>query len=182
MQIKDKPFQWLVKFLENKKIKVIKTPIQWKNKTLSENSNEFIGFFNKHKTEENYILGFSYGAVITLLTASKTKPEKIYLCSLSPDFIEDRDVMIPRQKKYIGKKRFADTATRSGIDLAKNLKIPTVVFYGEKEGKDYLQLKKRCQETVQLAQNAKLIVVKNSPHKIDFPEYIEEIEQELSEI
>jgi hypothetical protein len=47
-----------------------------------------------------------------------------------------------------------------------------LVFCGEKEGRAYPQLKKRCEETVQLASNAKLIIVKDSPHDIAYPEYV----------
>src|ERR1700722_18342716 len=142
MEMEDKSFKWLVKFLQTKKIKVIKTRVKWKYKTLSENALQFIEFFNVHKGEENYVLGFSYGAVIALLTANIIKPKKVYLCSLSPDFIEDRKSMNPREIKYIGKKRYKDTETRSGVKLAKNLKVSSIVFYGEKEGKKFPELKK----------------------------------------
>ena len=178
-QAKDRQYKWLVKFLEDKGIKVIKTPVFWNYKTLSENAEEFVSFFNKNKTKENYILGFSYGAVIALLTASLLNPKKIYLCSLSPDFSEDRSLMESSIKKYIGKKRYVDTKTRSGRKIAQELFVPAVIFYGEKEGKEYPQLKKRCEETARLAKNSKLIVVKNSPHQIDFPLYVEAIKNTL---
>jgi esterase/lipase len=184
MQIKDKPFRWLVKFLKDKRFRVVPVSVDWKYKTLSQNAEEFIEFFNKNKGKENYILGFSFGAVLTLLTANILKPKKIYLCSLSSDFSEDKKakIMKPWIMKYIGKKRYEDIDTRSGVKLAKELKVPSVVFYGEKEGKQYPQLQKRCEETAKLAKNSKLVVVKNSPHKIDFPEYIEEIKKVLSTI
>jgi hypothetical protein len=180
MQATDKPFAWLIDFLQKKKINVIKVPVKWNYHTLSQNAVEFIEFFNQHKSGENHILGFSYGAVITLLTANILKPKKIYLCSLSPDFIEDAAHMRSNVSLYIGKKRFADIQTRSGMKLAKNLAVPSTLFLGEKEAEKYPPLKTRANETVKFAKNSKLIIVKDSPHQIDFPTYIEAIKKEMA--
>ncbi len=178
-QAKNNSYKWLVKFLEDRGVGVIKTLVSWNYKTLSENAVEFVEFYNKHKTTENYVLGFSYGAVITLLTANLLKPKMIYLCSISPDFSEDSNSIEPWLKRYIGAKRYADTKTRSGRRIAKELLVPSIVFYGEKEGKEYPSLKNRCEETSRLAKNSKLIIVKNSPHQIDFPEYVNAIKKAL---
>jgi len=180
MQANHESFKWLVKFLEDKGFKVIKTPVNWNYKTLSKNALEFVDFFNKNKGDVNYVLGFSYGAVITLLSANVTKPKNIYLCSLSPDFKEDISLMDTNIVKYIGKRRFADAYTREGKKLAKELVVPSVVFYGEAEGKKFPSLKIRCEETARLAKNSKLVVVKDAPHKIDFPEYIDAIKNILN--
>src|SRR5690606_37231643 len=97
--------------------------------------------FHKHKGRQNYVLGFSYGAVIALITANDLKPKKIFLCSLSPDFKEDSKNMKEWIKKLIGKNRYKDIQTRSGRKIAQELKVPSVIFYGEKEGKQYPKLK-----------------------------------------
>jgi esterase/lipase len=182
MRAGHKSFKWLVASLKEKGFKVVKTPVDWNYKTLSKNTLEFINFFNKNKGNENYILGFSYGAVIALLSANIVKPRKIYLCSLSPDFKEDRKSMKKDIIKYIGKRRFAEAYTREGKNFAKELKVSSVVFYGEAEGKKFPSLKIRCKETATLAKNSKLVVVKNAPHRIDFPTYIAAIKNVLSKI
>lgn len=179
MKATDREYSWLVDFLKNKGFKVVAVPVHWNHKALSENAEEFVDFYNKNKSEINYVLGFSYGSVITFITASILKSKKIFLCSLSPDFTEDRSSMDKSSIRYIGKKRFDDTKNRSAIKLAKELKVPTVLFYGEKEGIQYPQLKKRAEETSKLASKTKLLIVKNSPHKIDFPSYIDAIKKEL---
>ena len=138
----DKQFVWLKKFLIEKSFKVILVPITWERKVMSDYVIEFEDFYNKHKGDENYILGFSYGAVITFITAQKLQPKKIFLCSLSPDFKEDLKNEKQWILNYIGKKRTIDAITRSGDSIAKNLTVPTIVFYGEKEGKQYPKLKK----------------------------------------
>lgn len=179
MQAKDKAFEWLVSYLETKGFWVVKTPVDWKYKTLSTNTSEFVDFFNENKGEENYVLGFSYGAVITFLSANSISPKKIYLCSLSSDFKEDAGFMKKYVKRYIGKRRFEDLQTRSGKKYAEDLQVPSVVFYGEKEGKEFPALKLRCEETARLAKGSKLVVINNTQHKIDSPLYIEAVKNEL---
>ena len=174
-----KSFVWLKEFLNQKGFEVVLVPITWERRTMTNYVSEFENFYNKNKTQENYIVGFSYGAVITLMTAEKLKPQKIFLCSLSPDFKEDVKYMSSFIRRYIGKRRVADCLRRSGHDVAKTLTIPAVIFYGEKEGKQYPRLKKRCEETAHLAKNATLVVVKDSPHDISHHEYVQAIKKQF---
>ncbi len=133
-----------------------------------------------NKGRENRVLGFSYGAVITLVTANILRPDHIYLCSLSPDFKEDVDQMPAWIKKFIGKRRIADALTRSGVTLAKQLEVPSTIFYGENEGKEFPILKKRCEDTARYAPNSKLVVVREASHNISDPQYIEALKRELN--
>lgn len=176
-----KQFIWLVKFLEENGFRVLGIPIKWNRKTISDCATDFEKFYNKQKSEINYVLGFSYGAVVALLTANKLKPKKIYLCSLSPDFKEDISEIKPWIRKLIGVKRFQDIKTRGARELANELKIPSVIFYGESEAKVYPQLKVRCEQTAKLANKSKLILVKGAPHDISHPEYKRSIKTELSQ-
>ncbi len=175
----DKQFLWLRKFLIERGFSVELVPITWERRTMTDYALEFEAFYNKNKLQENYVFGFSYGAVITFITAEKLKPKKIFLCSLSPDFKED----IKDEKQwildYVGKRRTADSRTRSGKEIAKKLTISAIIFCGEKEGRQYPKLKRRCEETVQLAKKAKLVMVKDAPHNISFPEYVNALKQEI---
>lgn len=175
----DKGFVRLKEFLVEKGFDVSMVPITWNRYTMADYALQFENFYTKNKSSVNYVLGFSYGAVIAFITASKLKPKKIYLCSLSPDFKED----VPKTKQwildYIGKKRVAETLTRSAIKIAKDLSVPTIVFCGEVEGTQYPQLKKRCEETVKLARQAKLVMVERAHHDISHPEYIKAIKKEF---
>lgn len=179
---RDTQFVWLIKFLKKQGFKVIVVPIKWKNRTISDYVKDFKEFYGKHKTTTNYVLGFSYGAVITLITANELKPKRIYLCSLSPDFKEDIIKMKPWVRKLVGKRRLQDAKKRSGKEMAKGLKIPSVIFYGESEGRVYPQLKVRCEETVKLANDSKLIVVKSASHRLNHFEYMKSLKQELRRI
>lgn len=175
----DKQFVWLKKFLTRKCFDVSMVPITWNRRTMTDYAAEFENFYEDNKSGNDYFLGFSYGAVIAFITANKLKPKKIYLCSLSPDFKED--IINAKQwiLDYIGKNRVADSLTRSGKKIAKELIIPAVVFYGEKEAEQFPQLKIRCEETVKLARRAKLVIVKKAPHDIAHPEYKEVIKAEF---
>jgi pimeloyl-ACP methyl ester carboxylesterase len=178
-QVTKSEYEWLITYLEGKGVRVIKVPVKWNRHTLTENANEFISYFNAFKSKENYVLGFSYGAVITLLTANILKPKKVFLCSLSPAFKEDSESEDSSLIHYIGKKRFADLSTYYAKTLAKNLQIQSVVFYGEKEGDMYPKLKKRCEDTAQLAHNSRLVVVKDASHQIHFSTYQEAVKKAI---
>ena len=73
-------------------------------------------------------------------TAEKLGIKKLYLCSLSPDFLEDVTGMQDWIKKYIGIRRLEDCLTRSGREVARKLTVPTVIFYGEKEADEFPQI------------------------------------------
>lgn len=177
-----KGFTWLRQYLQKKNFNVIPVPINWPRRVMSDYIEDFKSCYQKNKSQPNYILGFSYGAVIAFSTASELNPDKIFLCSLSPDFKEDLSAMKPDMKKYIGRKRLKDSSSRSGKKIAQELKVPSIIFYGEKEGKQYPQLKLRCEETVKLAKDSKLVVVQKSPHKIDTPAYVKSIKNELENL
>ncbi|MDB5265601.1 MAG: hypothetical protein JWM39_314 [Parcubacteria group bacterium] len=181
-QVKDTQYKWLVSHLKDKGVTVMQTPVEWNNKTLSQNAAEFVTYFNTNQKKENYILGFSLGAVLALMTANLLLPKKIFLCSLSAVFAEDLKAIDASFADYAGKRRQADFATLNGRMLAKNLKVPAVVFYGEKEIEEFPKLKNRCEETVRLAKDAKLVMVKDAPHQIDFLAYKEAIKKVLNGI
>lgn len=170
-QISDIRYQWLTSYLHSKKYEVKSVPISWNNHTVTQNAEEFLNFFQKNKSNNNHVLGFSYGAVIALMTASEVLPKKLILCSLSPEFKEDTSSMSSWVKQYIGVKRCADAKTRSASKLAKSLETETVILCGERESVEHPQLLKRGKETARLAKNASLIMVKDAPHDISFPSY-----------
>jgi pimeloyl-ACP methyl ester carboxylesterase len=178
-QAKDKAYNWLTSFLRSSGFNVVHVPIHWERRVMSDYINDFESLYSSNKSAVSYVLGFSYGAVVAFSTAEKLRPNKIFLCSLSPDFKEDHHVMKPWIKKLVGKRRLEDSKSRSAISLAKELTVPTVIFYGEEEGKQYPQLKLRSEQTQQLAKHSKLIVVPKAPHKIDFAEYQKAIIHEI---
>jgi pimeloyl-ACP methyl ester carboxylesterase len=179
-KITDVEYTWLKKFLKSKGFDVVMVPVEWNHRTISDNVAEFKDFYEINKSKSNYVLGFSYGALIALIVADSIDLKRLYLCSLSPDFKEDLPDMKPWILNYIGKKRVNDLKKRSGKEIAAKLTVPTVVFYGEKEIKDFPNMEKRSQETVRFAKNAKLIIVKDAPHVISYPTYVAAIKKEFN--
>jgi len=138
--ITDGSYKSLKKFFESKGYQVKLVPISWNYKTMSDYIKQFEDFYVKHKSDANHVLGFSYGAVVAFSTAEKLGIKKLYLCSLSPDFLEDVTGMQDWIKKYIGIRRLEDCLTRSGREVARKLTVPTVIFYGEKEADEFPQI------------------------------------------
>jgi len=167
----------LKKFFESKNYLVKQVPISWDYKTMSDYIRQFEDFYAKNKSESNHVLGFSYGAVVAFSSAEKLGIKKLYLCSLSPDFVEDVAGMQDWIKKYIGIRRLEDCLTRSGREIAKKLNIPTIIFYGEKEAAEFPQILTRTLETKKLAKNVRVVEVKEAPHDISHPAYRKAIEE-----
>lgn len=68
---------------------VIPVPWTWNFKTLSQYADKFVDFYVKNKGEYNVVIGHSFGAMVALASASRTKPDLLVLCSLSGYFKED---------------------------------------------------------------------------------------------
>lgn len=87
--VTDSDYQKLKRFLVRKGFVVKLVSIRWKYKTITDYITEFEHFYLKNKSDNNSVLGFSYGAVIAFSAAQKLGVNRLYLCSLSPDFSED---------------------------------------------------------------------------------------------
>jgi len=147
---------------------------------MSDYLSEFEEYYVKHKTKKNYVLGFSFGAMIAFISAQRLQPDRLYLCSLSPSFREDLGTLKPYWKALIGKHRLQDFQKISAEQTAAKLKVPTTIFYGGSEAKKYPQLKVRCEEVSKAIKNAKLVFVEDAPHKIDHPNYVKAIKGKFS--
>ncbi|MDQ5938461.1 MAG: hypothetical protein QG642_151 [Patescibacteria group bacterium] len=162
----DKCFTWLINLLQKKGFEVIKISIDWDYRVMTDYVADFKQQYEKYSGKNNYILGFSYGAVIAFMSATELKPKKIYLCSLSPHFKEDIKAMKPWIKKLVGKRRIADAKKQSALTIARKLNIPSTIFYGEIEAEKFPQLVVRAKETLKYAKNVKIIIVKEARIKL----------------
>ena len=73
-----KHFRWLRNFLKGQGFEVVMVPVTWNRRTMRDYAVEFEEFYSKHKSEENYILGFSYGAVIALIVGERLSPKNCF--------------------------------------------------------------------------------------------------------
>src|SRR5688572_27819883 len=85
----NKAYQSLAQILKSEGYEPIVVAIPWKKSTISENTQHFLKTYNKTKAGKKYVMGFSYGAMIAFIAATKVDVEGLILCSLSPFFSED---------------------------------------------------------------------------------------------
>ncbi|MBI5123053.1 hypothetical protein HZA75_04310 [Candidatus Roizmanbacteria bacterium] len=174
---KQKAYQAIAAILKNEGYDPILVTVPWKESTISENTELFLQKFKKIQRKKKYILGFSFGAMIAFLAATKVDVEGLILCSLSPYFKED----LPKVKKNllspIQKERYEDFSSLHCATLAKQIKAKQVLMvYGSKEARP---LKKRVTTAfTQIAKKQKyLLPVKHVDHTINDKRYLSTIHQ-----
>jgi len=100
-------------FFKSKGFIVKEVSIQWMYRVMSDYVEQFQDFYLKNKGEKNYILGFSFGAMIAFLSAPTLKPNKLFLCSLSPYFKEDLKNIDDASRKFFGVRQLKDLENHS---------------------------------------------------------------------
>jgi len=157
--------------------------IDWQRHVMSDYVAQFKQQYQKDQAEKNVVLGFSFGAMIALISAGELRPDKLVLCSLSPYFREDLKKMQATMSKHdasvIGRHRMEDFQQFSALSCARQVVSPTVVFCGGREAKQYPLLLRRCKEAAQVIRNGRLVMASNAPHNIAFPTYVEAIKKEV---
>jgi len=175
-----KIYKDIILAFEYKRIKAIPVKINWKNRTISQISEDFLKEYNSVSADEKYLFGFSFGAVVALIASIKIYPKAQILCSLSPYFKEDLPFIYKSWKKMIGKKRMEDFKNLSISDFAPKVKTETYLLYGAKEGKF---IEKRAKDTFgELRSKKHLVAVDSAKHDIGNPRYLDEIKKVVSNL
>lgn len=169
---------------------VVPVPWTWNFKTLSQYTDKFVDFYTKNKGEYNVVIGHSFGAVVALTAAARTKPDLLVLCSLSGYFKED----MPKYTKTlliktpdlafhrIGKRRRQDFEELSAAGVAKKVKkcgISTVMLYGEQEKHMLPMLFHRVQQTASILKPARLIEIPGADHPLRNPAYLRALQDAI---
>lgn len=161
--IHGKSYRALSKHLISKKISPIFISIHWKNRTMTSYVRQFLQQINL-QTEKFYIIGFSYGAMMALIASALLKPERLYLCSLSPYFKEDVKKLSISDYRLIGKKRAKDFNNYSFHKFVKKISCKTFLFAGTDELPSVL---KRSKEAVDNIKGSRFASVRQGTHKVD---------------
>lgn len=169
-KISHKQYVGLRNAFPKKDFDVVLVPIVWDRRVMTDWIDQFSECYESHRGKKNIVLGFSYGAMIALLTAKTLRPDRLILCSLSPYFAEDLPKIPMWWKRFIGKRRTEDFSRYSMKKAVKGISITTTVFIGGGEQKKFPQLKRRCVEGAKEL-SASLIVVPNVLHDIGDPRY-----------
>ena len=153
---------------------------KWSRSIMSQWVENFLALAEQHDAKNISILGFSLGASISVLSASKLNFREIISCSLSPFFKEDIAELSPKARKtasdYLGKRRMADFKKYS---FPSHLKTPIHFLVGSKET-DYTDLVKKVKEYYFAWQGPKTLhVVQEARHDISGSEYLRKIKDIL---
>ncbi len=162
---RSRPIIKIADYFKKNRFESFRLNINWKYNTMSDYLKQFNDFYKeKHIAGNEVILfGFSWGAMISLLSAREIKPKSQILCSLSPYFKEDLSDLPKISYKFMGKKRFDDFKKISLDETARNIKTKTILVVGSEEGEI-------LQKRVRGANNkicSELIVVKGANHNLD---------------
>jgi len=174
---KQKAYQAIAVMLKNEGYEPILVTIPWKESTISENTKLFLSQFKKIQRKKKYILGFSFGAMIAFLAATKVEVEGLILCSLSPYFQEDLPKVRKNLLSPIQKERYEDFSTLRCAALAKQIKAKQVLMvYGSKEARP---LKKRVNTAfTQITKKKKyLMSIKEADHTLGDKRYLNTLHQ-----
>lgn len=172
-------YRALRKLFTAKGLTVRLVPIMWDRTVMSDWVVQFHDFYREHRGKKNVVLGFSFGAMIALITAKTLKPNELILCSLSPYFSEDLPTIPDWWKRYIGKRRTEDFGRHATKDAVKDVSGKAKVFIGSVEQNKFPQLAKRCASAAR-ALDTSVIVVEGAKHDIGDARYQRMLDQEIS--
>ncbi len=173
----------LRQMIGSKGYKVVPVKITWNHKTTPRYCEEFVEFYKKHKSKDNIVIGNSFGAMVAFITAPALKPERVYLCSLSPFFKEDLESykVIDAAQRF-GTRRIKEFKKISAQQIEKQINetnTSVTLLYGEKEKERHSFLVKRVKSTAKNLKNSKLVEVPLAAHALRETEYILGLEREL---
>ena len=176
--LKQRGYNKVAKLFEGSGITPIHVEIDWEHsnpKRFVDYTEQFLKVYKKPKNTETYILGFSYGAMIAFLTASKTKPTALIFCSLSPFFEEDLVDLKPSWVRW-WRKNFKES-DYSFTKIAPKIKSKTYLIVGEKEDESCII---RAKDAKKKIQDSHLSIAKGAKHKIGEQEYLEAVKRLIS--
>lgn len=167
-------YQMIAQYFQEKNIKTVVVDIPWKRKVMTDYVNYFKQVYLNNKADENYILGFSYGAVVSFISSPEVKPDLQILCSLSPYFAEDLPNIPQSWKKAIGKRRVKDFKQYSGINISHLVHCETIILFGSEEGSEVRACNDRVSQN--LEGKKRKIVLKGVKHDIADARYQQAIQ------
>lgn len=174
----NKGYREIRKLLKKEGFLPIPVAIPWKESTISENTEFFMEKLNKIikkrqiRPNQTYFLGFSFGALIAFLAATKMSIQGLILCSLSPYFREDLSKNKPTKLSFLQEKRWKDFSGFRNSSLSQKIKAKKIcMLYGTKESRSLI---KRVTATFKKmpTQNKYLFPIRNTHHDIADKKYL----------
>lgn len=164
---------------QSQNIEPVYFDILWKHRTMTDYIQELRETYSKKIPEEAYLLGFSFGAMVSFISSIHLCPRAQILCSLSPFFREDLPFLKIKWKNNVGKRRIEDFRNYSFHDLGKRIYCENFLVVGERE--DPLCLN-RAREACLTLKKSKLIFVEGTGHDLSHKKYLRTIEEIISQL
>jgi len=166
--IKDKGYREVVKSFEARNYQAVLVRISWKYKVMSDYVDEFLDQVTHNNNDKACFFGFSFGAMIALISATRLDIQSLFLFSLSPFFKEDLKNLPKYIKKDIGKKRLEDFEKYSFKELAEQINCRTILAAGEREHRYLLG---RVEDAHNKIKESELFIINKAKHNISQKEY-----------
>jgi esterase/lipase len=175
----DRDYESIIKLIEKKGYEVEFVDIHWTRTTIDDWVTELETIYQKYNPKNIVLAGFSFGAYIAFVGASKQNPSALWLFSLSPYFYQD----IPKLKKswltHIGHRR-VDSFKKLDFDkLTQQINCETLIISGDIENKKYPIMYDRAIGANKSIKNSKYIEAVDSDHDISSKGYIEAIQNNI---
>lgn len=173
--ISDPVYQKLIRHGKRLGFDVVGVNIKWARRTMADYVQQFIKEYGDD-ARGGIVFGFSFGAVIALLSAKTTKPKRIILGSLSPYFAEDLSQLKSSWKRMVGKKRLEIFQQYRFSEVMKDLRFPIDAFVGTKE----FPLVQRRTKLLAQYQNVTVKKIDGAKHDAGDSRYAQAIQDHLS--
>lgn len=153
----------------------ISIPIPWGKTTISQNTDYFIKEYKKVKRKDKYILGFSFGAIIAFIAATKVTTKGLILCSLSPYFKEDLRKSKKNKLESLSQIQYKDFLEFKSKVLAKRIKAKKIfMLYGDMENKLLVDRVNKTFSQIELREKY-LLPIQKTEHNILDKRYLQTI-------
>ncbi len=174
-------YKWMEPYFCSIGYDVMRYDVPWEGQVQSDDIIGFKKFYYENKSDHfNVILGFSFGAMIAMISSVELVPDELHICSLSY-FKEDLHVVTCEDIDKVGVDRIENMKKFSGKEIAQSISTSKVVLYGgELELADWPQYKVRFDETAKIIACAKKIIIKDAHHDIGNENYISAIKKNIT--
>ncbi len=172
--IKDDGYKRISMFANKNGYKVIPIEVIWKNRTASRWLTQIREVVDLNGHENATVLGFSFGAYLTILLSQEYKFKKIIVCSLSPYFSDDIKNLPMLAHKILGKRRIENFKQ---IHFPKN-NLTSAVFCIGLEDLDIVI--NRVKKAYKVWSGSKeIIFIEKVGHEIENESYLQKIYDKL---
>jgi pimeloyl-ACP methyl ester carboxylesterase len=175
--IRSRDYPSVIEAIEKQGYKVKFIAIKWSRTTIDDWTKELDAIYDEYNPQQTILAGFSYGAMISFVSALKRNPSELWLFSLSPYFAEDLKSknMKPSWLKNIGHRRVTAFNNLNFQNLSKEIKCKTLLFVGRLEIDGWLVIDERSTAAHKYLKRSELIVIENVGHDVADRHYISEI-------